>query len=218
MNTNRQTAVIKENDKESKMKIKMYRPIERGLLCSLLVLLALAVFFGHFALEGAFWLSNVLAGHTLEAQLALGLRNLMLVFAFQAAQPSLLRMSSLLSLVLVSAAGYLDEWPGYDEWRSTRWAVLAEIPADVAYLQIQNRLAPLAQLTALQWLDLSQTPVTDAGLAELKVLRGLRVLWPPEATSSLKSCGIVADLSASSIETRPACTCSSSAWSKVCMP
>ena len=42
--------------------------------------------------------------------------------------------------------------------------------------------------------------------------------WPSEATISLKSCGLDALRSASSIVTRPLWTCSSSAWSKVCMP
>ncbi|MEX1041266.1 MAG: transglutaminase-like domain-containing protein [Pirellulaceae bacterium] len=66
------------------------------------VLLALGVFFGHLVLEGFFWAAHLPAGHTMEAQLALAMRNLMLLLAFQTAQPSLVRMSSLLSLVLVS--------------------------------------------------------------------------------------------------------------------
>ena len=30
-----------------------------------------------------------------------------------------------ISLALVAAGGYLDDWPGYAEWQSTQWAVLA---------------------------------------------------------------------------------------------
>ncbi len=60
-----------------------------------------------------------------------------------------------LSLVIVSAAGYLDDWPGFDEWQSTRWAVLVAglIVLVVGAIDdtkgMQPRLKLLGQATAV---------------------------------------------------------------------